>query len=255
MVVESSQAVQDQEALAAENWRTRKPQLFVQPGSWLKRKLRLKLNDMLEPIGLKVTDNVGFHCLPRYSHARHIIDVGVADGTPSLYEAYPTAYLDLFEPAEKYVPNIEKSILRHRQGRLHRCALGSAEAHLPLVRAGRSSGCLDPHARTRGLPEEEFSLVPVRRLDAILRPDDIRGPAVLKIDTEGFELDVLAGAENLLPSIELVVVEMQLHKNDRYSPDELVSFLKARSFLLAGVLGHEIIEGAVYCSDFVFQRA
>ena len=210
---------------------------------------------MLEPIGLQVTDRVGFQSLSQYCHARHIIDVGVAAGTPSLYDAFPEAYLDLFEPAEKYIPIIERSILNRRRGRLHCCALGNVEAELPLVRAGRSSGCLEPNAQSRRLRDAEYSLVPVRRLDSILNPDDIRGPAVLKVDTEGFELEVLAGAQNLLRSIELVVVEVQLHKNDRYDPDDIVSFLKANSFSLVGVLGHEVIEGTVHCSDFVFQRS
>ena len=210
---------------------------------------------MLEPIGLKVTDQVGFRSLAQYCRARHIIDVGVAAGTPSLYDAFPAAYLDLFEPAVQYAPVIQGSVLRHRQGRLHCCALGNVEAELPLVRAGRGSGYLEPNAASRGLRDEQYSLVPVRRLDSVLRPDDIRDPAVLKVDTEGFELEVLRGAQNLLRCIELVVVEVQLHQNDRYNPDQIVSFLKANSFSLVGVLGNEVIEGSVHCSDFVFQRS
>lgn len=37
-----------------------------------------------------------------------VIDVGVATGTPPLYEAFPDAYFVLFEPTAEFEPNLHQ---------------------------------------------------------------------------------------------------------------------------------------------------
>ncbi|MEM9356198.1 MAG: FkbM family methyltransferase [Pseudomonadota bacterium] len=237
-----------------QDWRSRKPKLQARPLAWLQRKFRLWLNDILEPAGLKVTQRVGFAPLSKYIDANHIIDVGVGEGTPDLYDTFPGAYLDLFEPEASFHPRIENSILRSRSGRLHRMALGSSEGWMPFVRPGRGSGHLVTEPNSGSDSQFSHVTVPVRRLDKCLRDCRISGPSVLKIDTEGFEYEVLLGAEGVLKRIDIVVVEMQFHEHSSYSPDQLMEFLRQRSFLLVGALDHETIEGDVHCADLVFQR-
>jgi hypothetical protein len=48
--------------------------------------------------------------------------------------------------------------------------------------------------------------VPIKRLDACLSTPPPR-PVLLKIDVQGFELEVLQGATDLLPHIDAVYVE------------------------------------------------
>lgn len=66
-----------------------------------------------------------------------------------------------------------------------------------------------------GLPATE---VPVRRLDAIIGDAE---PAVLKIDVEGFETEVILGAEATLARPSLLAVIMELNgSGQRYGYDE-----------------------------------
>lgn len=62
------------------------------------------------------------------------------------------------------------------------------------------------HAPSRYVATEE---VPLRRLDAMI-DSAWQAPFALKIDTQGFELEVLNGATGLLPTVPLVLLEMSL---------------------------------------------
>jgi FkbM family methyltransferase len=62
------------------------------------------------------------------------------------------------------------------------------------------------HAPARYVATEE---VPLRRLDA-MRDPTWKAPFALKIDTQGFELEVLKGATAMLPDVPVVLLEMSL---------------------------------------------
>lgn len=62
------------------------------------------------------------------------------------------------------------------------------------------------HAPARYVASEE---VPLRRLDTLREPSWV-APFALKIDTQGFELEVLKGATELLSDAPVVLLEMSL---------------------------------------------
>jgi hypothetical protein len=96
--------------------------------------------------------------------------------------------------------------------------------------------------------------VPVRRLDALLTPAEIKRPCMLKIDTEGYELAVLKGAEGILPAVDCVMVELHFGKPYAYAPQHVLDLLARHGFALTDMLDHEVSNGRVVCSDFVFER-
>ena len=92
--------------------------------------------------------------------------------------------------------------------------LGRAEGLL------RFTGGLDTVNHVIGVDEEVADTidVQVRTLDAVL--DGIQ-PTLIKIDVEGFETEVMAGAERTLASPNLLAVIMELNgSGDRYGFDE-----------------------------------
>lgn len=68
--------------------------------------------------------------------------------------------------------------------------------------------------------------VPVFRLDEILDKNDVKRVDILKVDTEGSELQVLKSGEKFLPAIEKIVLEY--HSNERSV--QVSDFLEKRSF-------------------------
>jgi hypothetical protein len=84
-------------------------------------------------------------------------------------------------------------------------------------------------------------------------------PDFLKIDVQGYELEVLKGAEALLPSIEVVFTEVNHIEIYRGAPlaAEIIAWLGDRGYAL-----HDICnfmprprDGALWQTDMIFVRA
>ena len=104
---------------------------------------------------------------------------------------------------------------------------------LPATEFGRSRF-------SRGITVVDAATVPVRRLDRVL-PDLIRdwsGRTVhLKVDTQGFDLNVIRGAGDLLSRFASVQVELPIRASYQGAPTgpELMTELVERGFDLAGL--------------------
>src|SRR3546814_14954781 len=84
-----------------------------------------------------------------------------------------------------------------------------------------SSSLLDVEARSvEALRETGYTgteEIVVRTLDEVVEPD-WRRPLALKIDTQGFELEVLKGAQQTLAAIPAILLEMSLTPLDQGAP-------------------------------------
>ena len=224
-----------------------KPSLLTSPVAWTRRQLRLKLGDAIGMMGYKPIERIDFTNMTGGDFA-HVIDVGVADGTPDLYSRFPTAFLDLFEPHPDYQRHIEATVLGKRPGRLHQMGLGSKDGTATLYLKGRTGSSF-------GIDKGQGSIkVPVRRLDAVLTPDMITRPSLLKIDTEGYELEVLRGAAGIMDHIDCVVSEMHFTLPHLYRPRDLIQHLEGLGFEMTEMLDFHASQGRVWCADFVFRR-
>jgi len=90
----------------------------------------------------------------------------------------------------------------------------------------------------------EYSPVPrraevrkLRTLDSLI--PEIKAPGFLKIDAQGFELEILKGASRLLADIEAVLLEISLIEINQGAPllHDVLAFMKSRGFL-----SYEILE-------------
>jgi FkbM family methyltransferase len=195
-----------------------------------------------------------------------VIDVGVAQGTPWLHDAFPDAHLVLIEPQSQFKPVID-AILQKRRGEWHQVALGAQEAtaHLNIMTAEPGSSSLHSMSKehidaydARGIDHDMHSEeVRVMRLDSI---DSSAWPKpwLLKIDVEGHELGVLAGAAGALGDVAMIIAELSI--NNAYAGPSFATSLL--TFENAGFPLYEIIEmqargrfGRVTMVDGVFLPA
>ena len=148
-----------------------------------------------------------FESLPDTCRPRSVIDVGVADGTPSLYARFPDAHLTLIEPNPTYHDRIRNEILNERDGALFTFAAGAEAGKLELKLEGRKSSFLQRTelGKHRDRPVETAE-VPVRPLGDVPELLALEGPVLLKIDCEGFELEVLKGLGALADHVDYLVL-------------------------------------------------
>jgi FkbM family methyltransferase len=123
----------------------------------------------------------------------------------------------------------------------HRLALGSEDGQRPLnvPRSTDFSSFLEPSAFSlaefRGLTAvERQELVPVRRLDGVATAYGLAGPRLfLKLDTQGWDLEVLRGAEETLAGVVGVQAELPVRPVYEGMPaaEEIAGHLVGRGFV------------------------
>jgi FkbM family methyltransferase len=133
-----------------------------------------------------------------------VLDIGANIGVTMVAMASmtgPEGRVHCFEPNPELQALLSQAIehnhLEHVT--LHGVALGpqDAEMELRVPQSNFGMGSLVHH----GNPTDSIHSVPVRRLDDIVAQQEIRSIRLIKIDVEGFEASVFAGAERVLREI------------------------------------------------------
>ena len=167
-----------------------------------------------------------------------VFDVGAANGTPALYKAFPEAFHVLIEPLEENELHL-REILQEYEGRYFLTAVGARDEELTInVEPNKRRSSI--YSRTSLSPTDpvEKRKIPVTTLDALAKEHHFQPPFGLKIDTEGFEYQVLEGATNFLGEAQFVIAELSIEKlyEDSYSFAEFVGLMDRHGFYLCDVL-------------------
>jgi FkbM family methyltransferase len=169
-----------------------------------------------------------------------IFDVGanVGQSARRFAKLFPDATVWSFEPFSSAFTELEQ-VTRDARVRCFQLALGAEPSTATVALAQKSdlNSLLGSHAT----PDVPTETIHVTTLDAFTVDHGIERIDFLKIDTEGFDLAVLQGAERLLTSgaISLVQVEAGMtSKNVKHVPLETLRVhLEERGYTTFGVYG------------------
>lgn len=220
------------------------------------------VNRCLAPFNIHVSrqrPHEPFAELANLPSVRSLIDVGVGYGTPELYRWFPTARLILVEPNPKFHATLRENVLADRDGALYTTAAGRAEAEAELQLAGTKTSFLTRTALT-ALPERgqtESARVAIQPLDRIVEDEPLSRPALLKIDTEGYEMEVLRGATATLARIDYVLAEVSVMKRfeDSYEFLDLCNYMAENGFRMHYLLtANRNNQGVIPFVDLLFAR-
>jgi FkbM family methyltransferase len=201
--------------------------------------------------------------LSRFSF-QTVIDVGANRGQFAAVarRLFPAARIYSFEPLTGPAAEFKKALGRDRGIQLFNNAVGPVSGSLPIYVTNKddSSSLLKPSAMQGdifGIKTEQMNHVTVRRLSECLTKEDIVAPALLKIDVQGSELDVLKGAHDLIDHFDAIYVEcsfIQLYENQPLFGD-IVEWTAPRGFQLVGVYNQcaDPTHGPVQ-ADFLFLK-
>jgi hypothetical protein len=108
-------------------------------------------------------------------------------------------------------------------------------------------------AGTREVRVEE---VDVETLDDVLLEHDLSGQALLKIDVQGFELEVLRGARDSLRKFRWIYVELSFVELYVGQPlaHEVIEFLRVQGFVPVDTGMPLRSKGRTVQLDFLFER-
>ena len=182
-----------------------------------------------------------------------LIDIGVGNrGTPNLYEKFSDQKLILIDPLDE-AENYAINNLKHRDYTFYKVALGNTKSKKELKiekRINRSTFLNVTNINFEADPVEK-RYVEVDLLDNILLDNNSLGRLGIKIDTEGYELDVILGATKVLKSTKFVIAEVRHNHQSFDSCYKLFQFMEAmnkNAFQLS-----MIITAKPFIADLCFQ--
>jgi len=166
---------------------------------------------------------------------RTILDGGANVGSTalSLTKAFPEAQIDCFEPvAETYRRLVEN--LRHTRCRCHRLGVGAKAGESTIHVGGKDvlSSIVDA---SEGTSQE---VITISTVDDFVASHAIETVDLLKIDTEGYDLEVLKGAEATIRrgGIRLVYAEVGFLGEVRHvTLPAMMDHLISRGFAFLGL--------------------
>jgi len=181
-------------------------------------------------------EHIPFACVHRT-----VFDVGAGRGQFALLARwrFPGAAIHCLEPGRASFATLRRVMGDDARTQCYQVAAGAEEgaATLHLASDGDSSSLLAFQEQVARFGTAEVGVEPVRvaPLDAVLPPSWER-PALLKIDVQGGELDVLRGASRVLSGVDEVLVEVSFQPLYRGQPlaGEVIGYLWERGFTLAG---------------------
>jgi len=195
-----------------------------------------------------------------------VVDVGANKGQFALAVRHhmPKAQIFSFEPLAEPADKFDSLFKGDPKTKLFRIALGASasQATIHISKADDSSSLLPISALQSdvfpGTEEIGTKQIAVARLDDIEEMQSLPTPILLKLDVQGYELEVLRGAEIFLQRVESVYCEVSFAELYKGQPlaDEIIAWLKNKQrFELSGIY-HLSFDpsGKSVQADMLFRR-
>jgi len=194
-----------------------------------------------------------------------VVDVGSNRGQFALVARryFPKAKIVSFEPLKEPAVLFRRLFATDSRVFLHEIAIGPDEKEMTIhVSRKDDSSSLLPitdlqNSLFQGTSEREIHTVQVKPLARVLSPEDIKSPALLKMDVQGYEKEALEGCRALMPLFSHIYVEcsfVELYAGQSFA-HEVISFLSEFGFVLCGVynLCYDK-KGMTIQGDFLFNK-
>jgi FkbM family methyltransferase len=183
-----------------------------------------------------------------------VVDVGAYKGEWSrmVKSIWPDCHIIMIEPNLEQRESLQ-SIAAHLSATLYTNLLGAEDGQEVKFHIMGSGSSVFPERSDVPRTTETRQL---RTLNSILGAHE---PAdLLKIDAQGYELQILAGADKILLNVQAVILEVSLIEVNQSCPllHEVISYMYERGFVAYDILElhRRPLDGALFQVDIFFSR-
>jgi FkbM family methyltransferase len=196
--------------------------LFIQNkiGYWLYKSKHLPIG---ADIGVDLSQKMNFPI-------KTILDVGANIGQSALFyqETFPESTIYCYEPIPAIYNQLKENTRNYSAIHSFQKGVGAKSGELQIVLL--EDQLSQQHSFNKvSSKDEESILVPITTIDEILEKNGIKTIDLLKIDTEGFELEVIEGASKSIANnqLKLIYLEVGLSSKNEHN----TSFIKVLPIL------------------------
>jgi FkbM family methyltransferase len=193
-----------------------------------------------------------------------ILDIGANEGQfiDKISKILPEANIFSFEPLQDSFKKLEEKVSGKKNITIFNFALGDQEKETIINRNeySPSSSLLeltDLHKNAFPITKEaKEEKIYVKELDKIANELELKKKVMMKIDVQGYELNVLRGAENTIKEVDIILIETsfyELYKNQPLFGD-IFNFLSDGGFNYYGSLEqlYDVRDGRILQADSIF---
>tara|TARA_Y100000294_G_C8463954_1_gene299861 strand:- start:98 stop:748 length:651 start_codon:yes stop_codon:yes gene_type:complete len=183
-----------------------------------------------------------------------LIDIGVGPkGTEDLYRVFKNANLILIDPIDE-AKEYSNKLSKDRKVDFIQSALGKDDDIEKNMKIQKKIGLSSLLEIAPFNEEDEYTKtkkVKISKLDTLLKDKNKLGRIGIKIDTEGYELDVVLGAIETLKFTKFVIAEVR-HNHESligvYKLHEFMNVMSKNNFTLS-----KILTSKPFIADLCFQ--
>lgn len=199
-----------------------------------------------QQLGLRALSTQGFS-------PKNVVDVGAYEGewTLMVKKIWPSSSITMIEPNPEKSKKLQ-GLAKNLDARLSQDLLGAVDGEVVEFNIMETGSSV--FGERSDVPRTMRSLR-VRTLDSVVGDIEVD---LLKIDVQGYELQVLRGAERVLQKANVILLELSLIDVNEGAPifHELIDFLAKRQFVIYDIVEfhRRPLDKALWQIDCVFVR-
>ena len=185
----------------------------------------------------------------------YCLDIGAYEGTwtQEFKTIFPTCSVTMIEPQFEKEELLRKTMVAFYDVDYHIALLGAEEKVVLFNKYETASSILEEYYPTGAhIDKRQLSRLDTLALSFKNRPDFI------KIDTQGYELEIMKGGLQTIDSAEFIMLEVSFLDIYKQCPlaHKIISFMDERGFVIYDICSimKRPLDNALYQADFLFAK-
>lgn len=188
---------------------------------------------------------------------KKIIDIGAYQGewTEEVITIFPNASFLMAEAMPAKKPYLDKVVEKHKNVQYEIGVLGSSTGKEIVFHEMETASSVLEEYHNDGVKKV---ITHTKTLDDLAVANNFQDVDLIKLDTQGYELEILKGADKVMNNVQAVLMEislLDLHKNVPVLADVIV-FMKERNFVAFDIcsMTRRPLDKALWQTDIIFVK-
>ena len=190
-----------------------------------------------------------------------VYDIGANKGTwtEETMKFFPNSQFVLFEPQLNLCNEIKEKFIKNKNINIFQLGVGNHDGELTFTMHERDDSCSFNISEEDALRYGYKQIItPIVRLDSFIIKNNLIPPDILKIDAEGFDIEVLEGAEQIIKEhVQIILIEVAIMQNKyRNDVNTVLNYMDAIGFKLFDItdLNRPFKNNVLWLCEFVFIK-